>query len=149
MRSRKSRGSVITEFALGSALLFTLLTGTFQFGYTFYQYNHLHSAVRSAALYASLRSYDSPSQAPSPAFRDAVRNMAVFGSPVPEPGRPPVAPGLSAENVDVRVTFQNQLPVSVTVSIVDYPITGLFKTYTFHNSPRITFRYLGRFAGGG
>jgi hypothetical protein len=148
MRRARSKGSVITEFAVGSALVFTLFTGAFQFGYTFYQYNNLHHSVRNAALYGAMRSYDSPTDQLSRSYRDAVRNVAVYGAPSPPAGALPVAPDLTLDHVDVEVRFHKQTPVAVTVSIKDYRIKGLFKTYAFRGTPRVTFRYQGRYTGG-
>lgn len=145
---RNRKGSVITEFAVGSALVFTLFTGAFQFGYTFYQYNNLHQAVRNAALYGAMRSYDSPTDQLSRAYRDAVGNVAVYGTPSPTAGSLPIAPDLTPGQVEVQVRFEKQVPAAVTVSIKDYPIKGLFKTYNFRGTPRVTFRYQGRFTGG-
>ena len=52
---KKERGSAFVEFALSSILLTSIFTGTFQFGYTFYVYNSLVTAVSAATRYASLR----------------------------------------------------------------------------------------------
>ena len=45
----------MVEFALGSSLLVAAFTGTFQFGYTFYVYNNIETAVNNGAKYAALR----------------------------------------------------------------------------------------------
>lgn len=80
MRTRQWRhgsrsGSAILEFALSFVLIFPLLAGSFQFGYSFYVYNRMQTAVEGGARYASLRTYDSETATPSPAYLNAVRNQ--------------------------------------------------------------------------
>jgi hypothetical protein len=60
--------------ALATGILVPAFTGTFQFGYTFYVYNNLESAVRGGARYASMRNYDSRTATPSAAFTTAVQD---------------------------------------------------------------------------
>ena len=58
-RRRKSGGNALIEFALAFGFLFPVLTGTFQFGYAFFVYNELQTAVREGARYAAFKTYDS------------------------------------------------------------------------------------------
>ena len=97
MSKANQKGSAVLEFAIGSAVMLSLFAGVFQFGFTFYRYNLLYNAVRNAAQYASMRSYDSSDSTPSSAYRTAVANIAVFGSP--EGGSMPVVPGLTTDKV--------------------------------------------------
>ena len=49
----RREGNALVEFALSAPLIFTVLVGTFQFGYAFYVYNQLQVSVRSGVRYAS------------------------------------------------------------------------------------------------
>jgi Flp pilus assembly protein TadG len=97
LTARNRRGTAMLEFAIGSGVLIAAFTGTFQFGYTFLQYNNLENAVVRGARYASVKSYDSATSTPSDAFKTAVKNMVVYGSPTA--GTTPVLPGLTVDNL--------------------------------------------------
>lgn len=147
MRTRQWRhgsrsGSAILEFALSFVLIFPLLAGSFQFGYSFYVYNRMQTAVEGGARYASLRTYDSETATPSPAYLNAVRNQVVYGNP--NGGSSPVLPGLTPNQVAVTMTFVSDAPRSVTVSIVNYQLNAVFRTLIFNNKPRVTMPYVGR-----
>lgn len=129
------------EFAIGSGLLVAAFTGTFQFGYNFLQYNNLENAVARGARYASLAPYDSATTTPSAAFRTAVQNMVLYGSP--SAGASPVLSGLTVSNINVTVTFTNAVPSAVMVSITGYTINSIFATATLTNKPQVTFSYQG------
>ena len=138
---RCRRGNVMIEFAVGVGVLAAVFTGTFQFGYTFYQYNTLKNAVSDGARYASLRPYDSSTATPSNAFRDAVRNMVVYGDPAG--GTAPIAPGLATSNVTLQPTFTSGVPTAMTVSINGYTISAVVASTTLTNKPSVTYPYLG------
>jgi Flp pilus assembly protein TadG len=78
--ARNRQGNAMLEFAIGAGLLVTAFTATFQYGYTFLQYNNLKNAVARGARYASLVPYDSINETPSSAFQTAVKNMVLYGS---------------------------------------------------------------------
>jgi len=141
---RCQRGNIMIEFAIGAGVLTSIFAGTFQFGYTFYQYNLLKNAVSDGARYASLRTYDSNSSTPSSAFQTAVQNMVVYGDP--GGGSSPVAPGLATSNVNLNVTFTNSVPTAMTVSITGYTIGAVFGTTTLSNKPSVTYAYQGIYA---
>ena len=65
-RSRRSnqRGNTLVEFALSFSLLVPVFLGVYEFGYAFYVYNEMQTAVRSGARYASRRVYDSATSYP-------------------------------------------------------------------------------------
>jgi Flp pilus assembly protein TadG len=136
------------EFAIGAGILFSVFAGTFQFGYTFYQYNLLKNAVNNGASYAALRTYDSSSSNPSDAFTTAVKNMVVYADP--NGGSRPVAPGLKTANVNLTVgwstTGSGGTPVSMTVSISNYTISAVVGNTTLTNKPAATYPYVGIFA---
>ena len=89
----RSTGSVMVEFAIGASLLAAVFAGTFQFGYTFYVYNNVQTAVNNGAKYAALRTYEQTSSTPSSCFTTAVQDMVVYGDPTGVTTTP-VAPGL-------------------------------------------------------
>ena len=131
----------MVEFAIGVGVLLAAFTGTFQFGYTFLQYNNLENAVARGARYASLVPYDSPDTTPSTAFKTAVQNMVLYGTPTA--GATPVLPGLATGNVNLTVTFSNGIPAIMTVSISGYKIDSIFASNTLTNKPRVAFTYQG------
>jgi Flp pilus assembly protein TadG len=149
-RDRKAQsGSVMLEFALSALLLTSVFTGTFQFGYTLYVYNKLESAVVAGTRYASRLDLanDNNSNVPA-AFSDAVKNMTVYGTPTPGDSPTAVAPGLTPANVSVGVTFTGGVgnePVNVTVSIVNYQVNAVFRTFSFNNKPSLTMSYDGQY----
>ena len=129
------------EFAIGAGVLTSIFAGTFQFGYTFYQYNLLKNAVSDGARYASLRTYDSSTSTASAAFQQAVQNIVVYGDPAG--GTSPVAPHLSTSNVNLNVTFTNGVPTAMTVAITGYTIGAVFGSTTLTNKPSVTYAYQG------
>ena len=72
--SKRRAGNIMLEFAIGSSLLVAAFAGTFQFGYTFYAYNKLATAVNDGARYAALRPYNSTTTTPKADFLLAVQN---------------------------------------------------------------------------
>ncbi len=143
-RGRSQRGNAVIEFALSFGLLFSVFAGVFQFGYFYYVYNSLESAVRGGARYASLRVYDSATATPSSAFTTAVRNMVVYGNPAG--GGQPAAPGLTPAKVTITVTMYRNVPQKMTVAIADFPINAVVASITLNGKPKATFPYMGRFA---
>jgi len=140
--ARNRRGSAMLEFAIGSGVLVAAFAGTFQFGYTFLQYNNLENAVARGARYASLRTYDSINPTPTDAFKTAVKNMVVYGSPTA--GTSPVLPGLTVANVNVTPgPFTLGIPSTMTVSISGYTINSIFATTALTNKPQVTYVYQG------
>ncbi len=135
------KGNTMLEFAIGSSLLVMAFVGTFQFGYTFLQYNSLQNAVARGARYASLLPYDSTTSSPSAGFQTAVKNMVLYGSKTT--GTSPALPGLTTTNVNLTVTFTNGVPSAMRVSISGYAINSIFATSTLTNKPQITYTYQG------
>jgi Flp pilus assembly protein TadG len=134
-------GNVMIEFAIGATVLLAGFGGTFQFGYTFYEYNILKNAVNDGAHYASLQIYDSNNATPSNSFKQAVRNMVVYGNPAG--GTNPVTPGLATANVNVTATFAKGVPSAMTVSIAGYTVNAVFGSTTFNGKPTATYAYQG------
>jgi len=142
-RFRDRSGNVMIEFALGSGILLAAFTGTFQFGYTFLQYNNLQNAVARGARFASLAPYDSANATPTTAFKDKVKNMVLYGSTTA--GTTPVLPGLTAANINVVPFFDPTLkiPTRMTVSITGYTINSIFASNTLTNKPQVAYAYQG------
>lgn len=142
-RFRDRSGNVMIEFALGSGILLAAFTGTFQFGYTFLQYNNLQNAVARGARFASLAPYDSLTSTASTAFKTKVQNMVLYGSTTA--GTTPVLPGLTAANINVVPFFDPTLkiPTKMTVSITGYTINSIFASSTLTNKPQVTYAYQG------
>jgi Flp pilus assembly protein TadG len=143
-RLRRRNGNVMIEFALGSGILLAAFTGTFQFGYTFLQYNNLQNAVTRGARFASLAPYDSLTSTASTAFKTKVKNMVLYGSTTA--GTTPVLPGLTAANVNFDGAFFDptlKIPTKMTVSITGYTINSIFASNTLTNKPQVTYAYQG------
>ncbi len=146
-RRRRQGGSAIVEFALGSFILVFVFTGTFEFGYTFYIYNNLQTAVNNGAKYAALRPYEPTSATPEACFKTAVQNMVAYGDPSGTTTAP-VAPSLAPSNVTLTPTFTNGVPSAMTVGITGYTLNAVVQKFTLTNKPQATYPYLGRYAGG-
>lgn len=142
------RGNSLVEFALSSSLLIVSFSAAFQFGFAFYRYNVLESAVSAGARYASLRTYRRLAGASDiEKVKAAVRNMVVYGTPAPDGTATPVIPGLAANAV--QVTYSESatgVPMSVTVRISTLAIDAVFKQFTLTGKPVATFPFLGRYA---
>jgi len=139
--SRFRRGNSILEFAIAAGVLVPAFAGTFQFGYTFYVYNNLDTAIRGGARYASLRSYDSGSSTPRADFLTAVQNMVVYGNSAGTGS--PIAAGLTTGNVQVLPVMNGAIPRAMTVQITGYTIDAIFTKFTFTGKPSTTFPYTG------
>ena len=140
--SRGRKGSAAIEFALSAILMITLCAGVFQFGYTLYVYNQLSASVRAAARYASVAPYTSTSSTPAAAYTNAVKNVAVYGSPTVSTGTPTV-PGLTTAHVELVVTMNGGVARQVTIRIVNYTVNAVFGSITFTGKPVMAFAYNG------
>jgi len=137
----------MVEFALGSGILMTAFTATFQFGFIFYQYNAVFNAVNNGAHFGAVQIYDSNSSTPSNAFSTSVKNMVVFGDPTGT-NTTPVVKNLTTGNVTVTIgsvgsagtTFT---PTSVTVAITGYTINAVVGSFTLTGKPSVTYAYQG------
>jgi hypothetical protein len=141
---RRHRGNVLIEFAIAVSILVTVLAGVWQFGYSFYLYNSLESAVRDGARYASLAAYDGGASNGAD-FHSRVKNMVVYGNPEPAAAALPVVPGLTPEQVTVTEQFRGATPERVEVRVEDFAIQTIFRTFTLSGKPRCSFAYLGRY----
>jgi Flp pilus assembly protein TadG len=139
----------MVEFALSSLLLTTMFIATFQFGYAFFVYNRLQTAVRNGARYASVRTFRAADAASITKFKTAVQQMVVYGSSTATAGST-VVPGITTANVVVNITDTSGnaagaavMPDKVQIYISGYALDALFRTYTFTSKPYENFPYVG------
>jgi Flp pilus assembly protein TadG len=144
---KRERGHAMVELAVCSTVMITCLAGTFQFGYTFYVYNQLVTAVGNAARYAAVRTYRAASSDDVEKGAKAIRNMAVYGDPQAAAGAQPAVANLTPEQVDVHwLMNESGAPSTVAISVRDFKIDAVFKTFVFSGRPGVEFPYLGRYA---
>ena len=129
------------EFALAAGVLLPVFAGTFQFGYTFYVYNNLESAVHGGARYASMISYNSSNSTPPASYSTAVKNMVVYGNSAGTGS--PVVSGLGVGNVEIVPTMAGAIPKTITVRISSFTLNAVFGSTTFTSKPSTTFSYTG------
>ena len=147
MRNRDQRGHAMIELAVSSAVMVSCLAGTFQFGYTFYVYNQLVTAVGNGGRYAAIRTYRAASTKDIEKGAQAIRNMVAYGDAQPGPDAQPVAANLTPGQVEVRWVMDGKgAPSAVNVSIRDYKVDAVFKTFTFTGRPGVEFPFVGKYA---
>ena len=137
--SRGERGNSMLEFAVGFALLFSLLSGVVQYGYSMYIYDLLESAVTSGAAYASRTTLDTRNTN----FSTAVKNMVVYGNA--EGTGAAVVPGLTTSEVAVTQTPAAGFPDSITVNINSLNVNTVFRSFTFTGKPAVTMHFSGEY----
>jgi Flp pilus assembly protein TadG len=135
------------ELALSAAVMVSFLAGTFQFGYTFYVYNQLVTAVGNGARYAATRTYRAATAQDVERGATAIRNMVVFGDARPAKDATPAVANLTANQVDVRWTKDpGGVPTAVDVSIREFSVNAVFKTFKFTGRPGVEFPYVGKYS---
>ncbi len=144
---KRERGHAMLELAVSAGVMVSCLVGTFQFGYTFYAYNQLVTAVGDGARYAAQRTYRAATDQDVERGNAAIRNMVVYGDPQPAPGSTPVLPKLTPAQVEVRWELAGDgVPLNVNVSIKGYTLDAIYRSYTFNERPSVRFPYVGKFA---
>jgi Flp pilus assembly protein TadG len=139
----REKGHAMIELALSATVMVACLAGTFQFGYTFYVYNQLVTAVGNGGRYAATRTL----RAETDKAEKAIRNMVVYGDAQPGIDAQPAVVGLTPDQIEVRwVKDESGTPVAVGVSIREYSVNAVFKTVTFGGRPGVEFPFVGRFA---
>src|SRR5580704_10228817 len=142
------RGHAIIELAVCAGVMVSCLAGTFQFGYTFYVYNQLVTAVGNGARYAAMRTYRGASDADLEKERTAIRNRVVYGDTRPTDLQPVVA-NLRPDEVEVEwVKDKSGVPTAIHVAIRNYPVNAVFKTISLEGRPGVEFPFVGRYAPG-
>jgi len=130
------------ELAICSGVMISFLAGTFQFGYTFYVYNQLVTAVGNGGRYAAQRTYRADDIEKG---NLAIRNMVVFGDAQPGADATAAVANLKPDQVDVRwVMGASGAPAAVNVSIRSFTVNAVFKSFTFTGRPGVEFPYVGK-----
>jgi Flp pilus assembly protein TadG len=141
-------GHAMLELAISAGVMVSCLVGTFQFGYTFYTYNQLVTAVGNGARYAAQRAYPAAHEDLERA-NAAIRNMVVYGNPQPAPEAIPAVPKLTPAEVEVRWELAgNGTPLNVNVAIKGYTTDAIFRSFTFDGRPSVQFPYVGNYVTG-
>jgi Flp pilus assembly protein TadG len=144
---KSERGHAMLELAVSATVMVSCLAGTFQFGYTFYVYNQLVTAVGNGGRYAAMRTYRAATPQDVDKGSQAIRNMVAYGDAQPAAGASPVVPNLTPDQVDVRwVTNESGAPTAVDISIRNFTVNAVFKSFTFTGRPGVEFPYVGRYA---
>jgi len=147
MRRRRIQGHAMLELALSAGVMVTCMAGTFQFGYTFYVYNQLVTAVGNGARYAAQRTYRGATEQDVERGNQAIRNMVVYGDAQPTAEMSPVTAGLKPEQVEVRWVFNGDgKPSAVDVTVRRYTVDAIFRTFTLDGRPSVEFPHVGRYA---
>jgi hypothetical protein len=147
MKRGGERGHAMLELAVSAAVMVACLSGTFQFGYTFYVYNQLVTAVGNGGRYAATRTYRAATPQDVERGRAAIRNLVVFGDAQPPADAPPVVPGLSPQQVNVQwVLDPSGAPSAVDISIAKYSVNAVFGILDLTGRPGVEFPYVGRYA---
>jgi hypothetical protein len=133
------------ELALSAGLMIACLGGTFQFGYTFYIYNQLVSAIGNGGRYAASRTYRAATEDDVKKGADAIRNMVVYGDSRPQPGAVPLVRNLKPENIKVEWISSNA-PEAVSITLQNYEVDAVFTKFTFTGRPSVQFPFIGRYA---
>ena len=136
------------ELAVSAGVMVACLAGTVQFGYTFYIYNQLVTAVGNGGRYAALRTYRAASPRDIETGKAAIRNMVVFGDARPGVDTPPQVAHLRPEQVQVDWVMDEsgRRPAAVSVSIADYTVDAAFGMFRFAGKPAVEYPFVGRFA---
>ena len=146
-RRRTQRGHAMIELAVSAAVMMSCVAGTVQFGYTFYIYNQLVTAVGNGGRYAAMRTYRAAGQSDIDKGKAAIRNMVAFGDSRPAPDALPQVANLKPEQVRVDwVMDESGKPAAVSVSIVDYTVDAAFGMFRFTGKPAVEYPFVGRFA---
>ena len=151
-KRRRRAGNAMLELAIGGTVIMTAFIYSFQYGYTFYQYNSLYNAVNNGARYASMYPYDTSSATYSDNFGNSVKSMVVNGDPTGS-STTAVLGGLTTDKVTITVagtgnsaaTPSTFSPTSITVSISSYTVNGVFGSTTFTNKPSVTYPFVGNY----
>jgi Flp pilus assembly protein TadG len=146
---KRQRGHAMLELAVSSLVMMSCLGGTFQFGYTFYVYNQLVTAVGNGGRYAAMRTYRGGDASDVDKGAQAIRNMVVYGDAQPVEGAQPAVANLTPGQVEVHwILDEKGVPTAVSVSIRNFSVNAVFRTFTFTGRPGVEFPFVGRFAPG-
>jgi hypothetical protein len=135
------------ELAVSAAVMVSCLAGTVQFGYTFYIYNQLVTAVGNGGRYAAQRTYRATTPRDIEKGKSAIRNMVVYGDARPALNTPPQVVNLRPEQVHVEwIAGESGRPATVNVAITDYTVDAVFGMVHFTGRPTVEYPFVGHFA---
>ena len=135
------------ELAVSAAVMVGCLAGTVQFGYTFYIYNQLVTAVGNGGRYAAMRTYRAAAPGDTEKGKAAIRNMVAYGDTHPAPNALPQVANLKPEQVQVKwILDESGKLAAVNVSIVDYTVDAAFGMFRFTGRPAVEYPFVGRYA---
>jgi Flp pilus assembly protein TadG len=148
MRKQSQRGHAMIELAVSAGVMVACLAGTVQFGYTFYIYNELVTAVGNGGRYAAMRTYRASAPSDIEKGKEAIRNMVVYGDSRPAPNALPQVANLKPEQVQVDWVMDDSgtQPAAVNVTIADYTVDAAFGMFRFTGKPAVEYPFVGRFA---
>ena len=144
---RGQQGHAILELALSAAVMVSCLAGTFQFGYSFYIYDQLVTAVGNAGRYAATRTYRAATEDDLEKGRTAIRNMVVFGEAKPAPDAAPIVPGLTDHELPAllqAVADAGGRFAGYTLLRLPLAVKDLFADWLERHYPQRKERVLGR-----
>jgi Flp pilus assembly protein TadG len=147
-KRRSQRGHAMIELAVSAGVMVACLAGTVQFGYTFYIYNELVTAVGNGGRYAAMRTYRAAAASDIEKSKAAIRNMVVYGDTHPAPNALPQVANLKPEQVQVDWIMDDSgtQPAAVNVAIADYTVNAAFGMFHFTGKPAVEYPFVGRFA---
>jgi Flp pilus assembly protein TadG len=148
MRKQNQRGHAMIELAVSAGVMVACLAGTVQFGYTFYIYNELVTAVGNGGRYAAMRTYRAAAPSDIEKGNAAIRNMVVYGDSRPAPNALPQVANLKPEQVQVEWVMDDSgtQPAAVNVTIAEYAVDAAFGMFRFTGKPAVEYPFVGRFA---
>jgi Flp pilus assembly protein TadG len=147
MRRLNQKGHAMIELAVSAAVMVACVAGTVQFGYTFYVYNQLVTAVGNGGRYAAMRTYRAAAEPDIEKGKAAIRNMVVYGDSRPAADATAQVANLKPEQVQVDwVLDEAGKPSAVNVSIMDYTVDAAFGMFRFTGKPAVEYPFVGRFA---
>jgi hypothetical protein len=132
---KSERGAAVAEFAVACLFFFTVLIGIIEFGRLLYTHNALTDAARRGARYASLHTENAA----------CVRNIVIYGEKHVdgdcEPTGPPLINGLTAQGVNINVTYagadtdndpEDDVPIDTSYGSNLGTATVTIENYTFN-----------------
>ena len=148
MRRNRQRGHAMIELAVSAGVMVACLAGTVQFGYTFYIYNQLVTAVGNGGRYAAMRTFRASGSSDIEKGKAAIRNMVVYGDARPPLGTLPQVLNLKPEQVQVDWVMDESgaRPAAVNVAIADYTVDAVFGIFRFTGRPAVEYPFVGRYA---
>ncbi len=135
------------ELAVCAGVMVSCLAGVFQFGYTFYVYNQLVTAVGNGGRYAAMRTYREATASDLEKGRAAIQNMVVYGDTRPTVLNPVVA-NLRTDQVQWNGEGRQRRADLGAGGDPQLSCEHGFQSISLDGRPGAEFPYLGRYAPG-